>query len=375
MSDLSIDQINAFYAELLDARQKVKNSTSPKEIYQHLQKIVLWQNILLTIGLGTIWIPNFLFRVTSITCISLYTITKWTIVGHHTCHGGYDRCNDKTHHRSVFGVGWRRFIDWFDWFLVEAWNLEHNKYHHYFLNEEGDPDLVERIISEPNQSKNMYWRNIMFFITICTWRWAYYSPNTFEKLYSDREYKKRSYSTCVLSTLHHYSLGFIFEFLFRVFLPYFFGFLFLSILYASVLGSYYGWIVLGNIFISEMFTNIYTFCIIGTNHAGDDLYRFYTECGKTKGLSRNAELVYRAALGSVNYPNGSDVCDFLHGWLNYQIEHHMFPNLSPLEYQKLAPLVCTICEKYKVQYIQEHVIKRIVKTYHVALGKTRMKVF
>lgn len=38
----------------------------------------------------------------------------------------------------------------------------------------------------------------------------------------------------------------------------------------------------------------------------------------------------------VNFNTGSDANDYLHGWLNYQIEHHMFPDLSMLSYQVCA---------------------------------------
>ena len=38
-------------------------------------------------------------------------------------------------------------------------------------------------------------------------------------------------------------------------------------------------------------------------------------------------------LMQVNFNTGSDANDFMHGWLNYQIEHHMFPDLSMLSYQ------------------------------------------
>jgi hypothetical protein len=40
----------------------------------------------------------------------------------------------------------------------------------------------------------------------------------------------------------------------------------------------------------------------------------------------------------VNFNTGSDANDYLHGWLNYQIEHHMFPDLSMLSYQVCACL-------------------------------------
>ena len=43
-------------------------------------------------------------------------------------------------------------MDWLDWMLPEAWNVEHNNLHHYKLGEQGDPDLVERNF-EPLRSK------------------------------------------------------------------------------------------------------------------------------------------------------------------------------------------------------------------------------
>merc|ERR1719284_541995 len=74
------------------------------------------------------------------------------MIGHHICHGGYNRQDSKQaggsgRFTSVgFAVGnvYRRARDWFDWMLPEAWNVEHNNLHHYRLGESGDPDLVER---------------------------------------------------------------------------------------------------------------------------------------------------------------------------------------------------------------------------------------
>jgi fatty acid desaturase len=121
--------------------------------------------------------------------------------------------------------------------------------------------------------------------------------------------------------------------------------------------------------LAELLANIYSFTIITTNHCGSDLYRF-----SNSDVSENGR-IYRAILGSVNYPYGSEATDFLHGYLNYQIEHHMFPDLSCLEYKLLAPKIKNICEKYKVNYIQENVLQRLYKTYKIYVGIDKMKVF
>merc|ERR1712216_936503 len=70
--------------------------------------------------------------------------------------------------------------------------------------------------------------------------------------------------------------------------------------------------------LADVITNVHSFIIIATNHVGDDIYRFETE---TK--PRSDDFYLRAVIGSANFKTGGDANDFMHGWLNYQIEHHM----------------------------------------------------
>merc|ERR1719469_911224 len=90
---------------------------------------------------------GFSVNIVSIVALSTFTCTRWTMIAHHTCHGGYDKCHPdkKRFNRFKFavGTGWRRFCDWFDWMMPEAWNVEHNNRHHYKLSEDDDPDVVE----------------------------------------------------------------------------------------------------------------------------------------------------------------------------------------------------------------------------------------
>merc|ERR1711906_11579 len=72
---------------------------------------------------------------------------------------------------------------------------------------------------------------------------------------------------------------------------------------------------------------------------------------------------------------GSDLNDFLHGYLNYQIEHHLWPNLSMLSYQRAQPLVKDICDRYGVPYVQENVFIRLKKTLDIMTGAASMKWF
>ena len=127
---------------------------------------------------------------------------------------------------------------------------------------------------------------------------------------------------------------------------------------------------LANLLLAELLTNIHAFITIVTNHAGEDLYTFDT-CVKP----RTGSFYVRQIVGSANYATGSDPVDFSHGWLNYQIEHHVWPDLSMLQYQKGAPKLKAICEKHGVPYVQESVFERLRKTVDVMVGKATMRRF
>jgi fatty acid desaturase len=117
-------------------------------------------------------------------------------------------------------------------------------------------------------------------------------------------------------------------------------------------------------------TNIHSFIIIATNHAGSDLYKFEQGCKPNSGT-----FYMRQVVSSANFRTGGDWNDFWHGWLNYQIEHHVWPSLSALSYQKSQPELKAICEKHGVPYVQESVWVRLKKTVDIMVGKADMRPF
>ncbi len=49
------------------------------------------------------------------------------------------------------------------------------------------------------------------------------------------------------------------------------------------------------------------------------------------------EFYVNQVLGTVNYTTGNDWIDYPQMWLNYQIEHHLIPNLPMTKYQEIQP--------------------------------------
>jgi len=125
-----------------------------------------------------------------------------------------------------------------------------------------------------------------------------------------------------------------------------------------------------NLFFAELLTNIHAFLTIVTNHAGEDIYMF------EGGVKPQSGAFYvRQITGSTNYQAGNDLIDFFHGWLNYQIEHHVWPDLSMLQYQRGAPKLKEICRAHGVPYVQEGIWKRLEKTVDIMVGNSNMRVF
>jgi len=274
------------------------------------------------------------------------------------------------------GSVWRRLQDWFDWMLPEAWMVEHNQLHHFRLGEEDDPDLVERNFETMTPEE----RKIMPFVSMLMWKWSYYAPNTYKELKVQEMRNKRiplpeGFDPLAPVTIQEimfdkkgkgvFTIGELFT---RVIGPYFiFRFIILPLPLLLINPAFY-LNALGNLILADMASNLHGFTVIVPNHAGDDLYRFKRSC-----KPKSPTFYLRAITSSANFPTGGDFNDFMHGWLNYQIEHHCWPDLSMLAYQKGQPQLKKICEKYGVPYVQESCFLRLKNTLDIAMGNTFMR--
>ena len=372
--------LHALGRELQEIRRDLDAARSEAD-YRHLRKIECWGRLCSLLGFATAWIaPNPI----SAFLISQGNFTRWTMVTHHVTHRGYDKIPGipARYTSERFARGWRRFIDWLDWIVPEAWDHEHNIFHHYYTGEVTDPDLVER-----NVDFFRAWRIaipvkalvIAFFM--CTWKLVYYAPNTIwvmQQMRARRQKPKQSQGKLrsvvpddhrpveTLRLLLPFSAGGR-EFWLRSVLPYGLARFVLTPLLFLPLGYWLAFSVLCNVLMAEVFTNIHSFLMIVPSHAASDLYRF------TKPTPNRNEFYLRQIIGSCNYHGGGDLNDFAHGWLNYQIEHHLWPDLSMRQYRLAQPRVKAVCAKYGVPYVQESVFKRFVRLWKILLGVESMR--
>ncbi len=74
-----------------------------------------------------------------------------------------------------------------------------------------------------------------------------------------------------------------------------------------------------------------------------------------------AEWYLRQMLGSANFRAGA-VMAFLSGNLCYQIEHHLFPDLSSNRYAEISMKVRALCDKYDLPYTTGPLVRQYLLT-------------
>lgn len=351
---MSVDvDADAFFRDVQALRAELLGELGEEDT-DHLRRFERIGRIATAVGLATApWFPN----PVSAVALSLGRSTSWILM-HHIGHKGYDKVPNipRRFTSKVFARGKRRMLDWPDWMTPAAWCHEHNNLHHTYTGEDTDPDNVERnteYLRDPKYS--MPARYAMVGALLATWRFTYYAPQTTELLLerqlkrppTKQEFRKAYWKDNILP----YTLV---------------QFVGLPALFAPF-GPWASFSALCNSLMAEVLTNAHTFLVVGPNHTGDDVMRFDTPA------KNRAEAMLRQVLGSVNYRTGGDMVDFFHLFLNYQIEHHLYPDLPMRTYQKAQPKVEALCKKHGVPYIQESVFRRFGKLVDVIVGKTQMK--
>ncbi len=359
---------------------KITLGTPSQEDFQHLLKLERWGrgatifgyliivaiaflNMQYEVGL----LVTSLLVILSAILISTGNVSRWANVTHPILHGAYDKVPNipKRYTSKHYASGKRRYLDWLDWIKPDAWAYEHNIMHHYHLGEDDDPDNVENNLRWLTTSNLPMWlRYVIVYTFASLWKLTYYAPNTLrildnkerkkKKLPDNQDYEWNPFTKNGLLLWKEYILPYTlvrFIIIPLLFIP--FGWSAVLIAFITTL-------------IAEIIANFHSFTVIVPNHSAGDIYRFETP-HKTQG-----EFYLRQIMGSVNYNTGSDLIDFSHGWLNYQVEHHLFPNLPLSQYQKMQPIVKEICIKHNLEYRQESVFKRAYMTIELMVGNAEL---
>ncbi len=361
------DDIEAIQAEIGDPSW---------EDFQHLLKLERWGRIFAGLGYALVVFVSVMafsgfaywsLAILAAVFIGISNVSRWANVSHPILHGSYDKVPDIPfkYTRKGYARKKNRYIHWLDWITPEAWEFEHNVMHHYHLGEDDDPDNVERNLQWLIKSNTPMWiRYVVVYLFAGTWKFTYYAPNTLRILENKERRKKK------LEPLQGFDLSPFTKNGLELWKTYIIPYVLVNFVLIPLVFLPLGWSAVMTALIvkimAEYYANLHSFLVIVPNHSAEDIYQFSTP-HRGKG-----EFYLRQIMGSVNYQTGTDPIDFVHGWLNYQVEHHLFPNIPLSQYQKMQPKVKQLCKDYNLEYRQESVFKRFLMTADLMVGKTKL---
>lgn len=375
--------LDGFAKEIEGCWQEIRSSLGWSD-YLHLRKIERWGRLGTAFGYALAWIaPNPI----SAALICQGRTTRW-LMGHHIFHRGYDRIPGVPRHYTSrgFALGWRRYTQWFDWWLPEAWDHMHTTLHHSNTSDPMDADLVEVA-----PSKSRWLRTLFFLWNMFTWKWSYYAFYTMREFQIEEARRKGNGEATPVETIHGYAtegrptmrrvpyrIGLadyfnlarkpVRDIWLRCILSFgLFQFVLVPLLFLP-LGKWAAFSVLCNVILADLLCNFQGYVCNRPSHTGADLYRFEGPA-KSKG-----EFYVRQVLSSTNYNYGSPLQDFTQFWINYQVEHHLWPALPMSKYTEYAPRVRALCAKYGLPYTQQSIWRRLKAVYDVSMGDTQMTI-
>ena len=355
-----------FIKELRVLHAEAKSRLGPEDLKQ-FKNLAFIGRALSFLGYATCWVfPN----PVSALLISQGNFTRWIIIAHHAMHGAYDglSATPKRFKSKYFGHGWRRYTDWFDWLIPEYWLKEHNMLHHNRLGELADSDLVvENSLWIRKPERSLFVRKVWLFLLMISWKYTYYAPNTLVE-------SKMQSSFAAKDSKNLFALKFWSPFTnsgrqvwLQCWLPYFLVHFVAIPLGFALISHWAAMSAFLSILLAEVFTNVYSFVLIAPSHTAEDVHRY-----SGKPADRD-ERYLRQILGVANYNTGrGSMHNFLHGWVNYHIEHHLFPRLSLKQYEKISPKLKALCKNYGYPYHEESVFVRFKKCTDIILGKKTM---
>jgi fatty acid desaturase len=337
--------------------------TADEADFRHLRKIERVGRLFSLVGFATAWIiPNPL----SAFCIQMGVSTRFLLL-HVIGHGGYDDIPGipSRYTSRRFAFGWRRYVDCLEWWPADTWHRQHNELHHYHTGEDTDPDTMERHGGPIARLRApRFVKHILVFLFSATWKFTAYGPNAV----SLRDQETRRWLPAgrvrFLDARHLLQFGNrrIRTLWLKCYMPYIaVHFVAIPLLFLP-LGSTAVLFVLLNRLMAEVMANIHGAMVIFPSHAGDDLYasRFHY---------RNKDEFYATqVIGTANYRTGTEFIDYMSMWLNYQVEHHLFPRLTMLQYRSIQPRVEAICRRYRIPYVQESIVTRARRAVGVITG-------
>ncbi|MFY0651470.1 MAG: acyl-CoA desaturase [Cyclobacteriaceae bacterium] len=222
------------------------------------------------------------------------------------------------------------------------WKIQHNVLHHTYTNVDGmdediDPSGVMRF--SPNQKWHKIYRfqhfYVWFFYGIMTIFWV--TTKDFRSIYKYRKMGLNDKQGNINKVLAQLSVWKIFYFGYILVLP----MIFLSVAWWQVLLGFASLHFVCGLILS---------CVFQLAHVMPDME--YPQIDENTGSLENNWAIHQL-ITTANFSPRSKILSWFIGGLNYQIEHHLFPNICHIHYKNISKIVKKTAKEYGLPYKSE----------------------
>jgi hypothetical protein len=185
-----MSNLDVFYDEIMETKKRVISGISKEDILNHLHRIIYILGACIFMSILTLWL-SFPFNRFPIIFMSIYQTYKWTIVGHHVCHGGYDKCDDfkykkkgleLVHCGEDLQIGSTGYI-------LKLGNLNIINFTIVIWEKKKDPDRPGYVFSDLFETfgiNNRLFKILAFLNCMMCWRFIQYPINSYDKYFSSK---------------------------------------------------------------------------------------------------------------------------------------------------------------------------------------------
>jgi fatty acid desaturase len=256
-------------------------------------------------------------------------------LSHNICHGQWDWMNDPEVHSATW-----------EWDMVgpsSHWMSSHNHRHHLFTNVIGvDDDLgfgVLRVTREQEWRPANLFQPLRAVLLAAAFEWGV----AFHGLYSVQEREttqaaKSAHKTTMLRKMVRQSVK--------------------DYVLFPALGRRRWRRTLGATVVANGLRNAWAYIVIVCGHFADGAEKFDASVLENE---TKPQWYLRQMLGSANFRAGRMLA-FMSGHLCYQIEHHLFPDLSSNRLPEVAVRVRALCVKYDLPYTTGSFLRQYLLT-------------
>lgn len=266
-------------------------------------------------------------------------------IGHNVIHGQWDWMNDPEIHSTTW--------EWDMTCPSSQWMHSHNFVHHKYTNILGmDNDVgygVLRVTRDRRWSPFFAFQPVTNFVLASVFQWAvaFYDVELGRFFAGKQDWKTTA--PRFWEVVHKAKRQVIKDY---VLFPALSGPNYLSTLQANV--------------IANLIRNYWSYAVIFCGHFPDETETFTKE---QFAQETHAEWYLRQMLGSANF-HGGKVLTILSGNLNYQIEHHLFPDMPSNRLAEVGTKVQAIAEEFDLPYNVDSFPKQFLKVQRTLLKLT-----